>query len=209
LTIAISREAGANGCEVAHAIGARLGWPVYDRELVQMLADHMGVHAGIIEELDERRASWLRECVEAFADVHRVSHTAYVRHLVPALLTLAAHGQCVLVGRGAPHLLPRASTLRIRLVGKREDRIAVIQKRRGLSRDDAARWIDREDRERAGFVKDHFHTAVDDPRHYDLIINSSHFSIDECAAIAIEALHQLQARRPIAAAPEPVAAGMV
>ncbi len=193
-TIAISREAGANGCLVAQAIGKRLGWAVYDRELVQLLAEGMGVRTSMVEDLDERRANWLRECVEAFAAVPSVSQSAYVRHLVEAELTVAAHGHCVIVGRGAAQILPKASTLRVRLVGELEDRIGVIQKRLGLGHDDAARWIERVDRERVGFVKDHFQARVDDPRHYDLVLNSSRFSVDECAALVIEGLHQLEAR---------------
>jgi len=34
ITIAISRQAGSSGADIARAVGARLGWPVYDHELL-------------------------------------------------------------------------------------------------------------------------------------------------------------------------------
>ena len=40
LTIALSRQAGAGGTEVARRVGERLGWPVYDRERDAFVRDH-------------------------------------------------------------------------------------------------------------------------------------------------------------------------
>jgi len=201
-TIALSREAGANGRLVARAIGERLVWPVYDRELVEMIAEGMGVRTGLLEGMDEKQANWLRECVEAFASVPSVSHSAYVRHLVETMVTLAARGECVIVGRGAPHVLPPATTLRVRLVGNLPDRVDVIQARRNLSPDDAARWVDKVDRERAGFVRDHFQADPADPKNYDLVLNTSRFSVAECAELVIAALQRLRERK---VAPQPAA----
>jgi hypothetical protein len=40
-TIAITREAGARGKTVAEEIGRQLGWPVYERELIEKTAEHL------------------------------------------------------------------------------------------------------------------------------------------------------------------------
>jgi len=205
-TIAISREAGANGHVIAYAVGAKLSWPVYDRELVQMLADEMGVRPGLLEDLDEKRASWLRECVAAFTSTHTVSQSGYVRHLVEALAALSAHGECVFVGRGAAQILPPATTLRVRLIAPQKARVAAIQQHLGLSREEAQRWIERTDLERSGFVTEHFHTDPADPRNYDLILNSARFSIEGAAQLVVEALHRLRAatmaRNPASQCPQ-------
>src|SRR5262249_21143810 len=100
-TIALSREAGAGGALVARAVGERLRWPVYDRELLERVAAEMGQRTDLLESLDEKRHGWLVECLEAFASAPAVSEGAFVRHLLEALLSLAAHGDCVIVGRGA------------------------------------------------------------------------------------------------------------
>jgi cytidylate kinase len=196
-TIAISRECGANGFLVAQAVGECLGWAVYDRELVQMLAEGMGVRTNLLEHMDERRANWLRECVEFFADIPTVSQSAYVRHLVETLLTLAAHGECVLLGRGAPQILPPSSTLRVRLVAPLAERIRVIQERRSLSPEEAARWIERVDRDRRGFVKDHFQLDPAEPHNYDLVLNTGRLPVAECAEIVTGALRRRQTQTPV------------
>ncbi len=196
-TIALSREAGANGSGVARALGERLGWPVYDRELLQRVAEDMGLGAGLLEGVDERRRGWLQECLEALIAGRSASQGAYVRHLVGTLLALAAHGQCVLVGRGAAQILPAATTLRVRLVAPLEDRVAVTQQRFGSTRDGARRWVEETDRERSGFVHDVFHKDPADPRLYDLVINAARFPAPECAELIIDALHRLQGRASV------------
>src|SRR6516164_8466803 len=60
-TIAFSREAGARGTSVARQVGARLGWPVYDHELLEHIAREMKVRVGLLETVDERQVSWLQE----------------------------------------------------------------------------------------------------------------------------------------------------
>jgi hypothetical protein len=50
------------------------------------------------------------------------------------------------------------------------------------------------DAERVHFVKDHFHKDPNATRHYDLMLNTARFSLDECAEIILEALRRLQAR---------------
>jgi Cytidylate kinase-like family len=192
LTIAISREAGANAGLIARAIGERLGWPIYDRELVQLVADGMKVRASLLDDLDERRSNWIRECIEGFGSGPAVAHGAYVHRLIETLLALASHGQCVIVGRGTAAVLPSATTLRVRLVAPREHRIGVIQERRKVPREEATRWIDTTDRERSDFLRDHFCADPTDPRHCDLVLNTARFTVAECADLVIAGLQRLQ-----------------
>jgi cytidylate kinase len=205
ITIAISRQAGANGSTIARAIGERLHWPVYDRELLQMLAEKMGVRSSLLEELDERRTSWLREGIEAFAAVPTVSDSAYLHRMVETVLTLAAHGQCVIVGRGASRILPAATTLRVRLVAPQEHRITVVQKRRSIDVKEAARWVEDTDRERSNFVRDNFRVNPADPENHDLVLNTARLSADECADIVALALKGMQARATAPRAPASMA----
>jgi cytidylate kinase len=205
-TVALSREAGANGAVIAGRLGDRLGWAVYDRALLDWIAGEMGLRTSLLESVDEKRVSWLRECVEAFASAPGVTGGAFVRHLVEMMLSLATHGECVIVGRGAAQLLPAATTLRVRLVADPRDRVAVIRQRLGLSEGEAVRWVETTDRERDRFVRDHFHKDPADPRGYDLVLNASRFSVDECAEVIEEALLRLQAPARALPAVKPPAA---
>jgi len=193
-TIALSREAGALGTSVARELSKRLNWPVYDHELLVELAKDLGVGTRLLEEADEKPASWLKECIEAFAAVPAVSGITYFRHLLKALQTLSARGECVIVGRGAALILPPGTTLRVRLLATLEDRIAAISRERHVSPAEAARFVETTDRARIRFIKDHFHKDPTDPQHYDLVVNTSRFSVAECADLILEALRLVQAR---------------
>lgn len=195
-TIALSREAGARGTEVAREVGRRLNWPVYDNELLEQLAKELHVDVRRLENVDERPGSRLVECLEAFASATNVSEMTYLRQLLKLLLSLGARGECVIVGRGAVIALPVPTTLRVRLVATREDRIAAVGRERGLKPAEAGRFVDSTDQERRRFVKDHFHKDTSDPLLYDLILNASRLTVEECAGLVVEALMRLRARPP-------------
>jgi hypothetical protein len=193
-TIAVSREVGALGTSIAGEVGSRLHWPVYDQELLQHIAQELKTRARLLESVDEKRMSWLEEYAGSFASKPPVSASAFVRHLIRVVLSLGTHGACVIVGRGAAHILPSATTLRVRLVGELEHRIEVLSRRLGVSREEAARRIGAIEHERQAFLKDHFQIDPTDPRRYDLVLNTSRFGVAESADLIIEALHRLEAR---------------
>jgi len=133
-SIAISRQAGSRGAEVARLVGEELGWPVYDHEILQRISQEKGLHARLLERLDERHAGWLEEMVTDFCVGGTGREMGYLRSLLELFASLSEQGHCVIVGRGAPHVLPAESTLRVRTVAPREDRIAAVERVRGCRR---------------------------------------------------------------------------
>jgi cytidylate kinase len=206
-TIALAREAGTPGTTVARTVGERLHWPVYDQELVERVAQELRQRPDRLKAVDERHRSWLVEIAEAFGSPHGLTQSGYVYHLVRSLQELAAQGDCVIVGRGATMLLPRATTLRVRLVGERADRVATTRARLGLTQLEAERWVDETDRARAQFVQEHFHKDVRDPVLYDLFLNTSRWSVAECADFILEGLRRLEGRPRPTTTGEPGALG--
>lgn len=187
-SIAMSREAGTPASAIARAVAERLGWQVYDHELLELVARDLNVRAKLLEDMDERHVSWLQECIEAFAAVPSVREGKYVHHLIETMLSLAVRGKCVIVGRGSPFVLPPATTLRVRLVAPLADRIAVVRREQDLSRDDAERFITTTDRDRTQLVRLHFLCDPGEPQRYDLVINTAEFSIAACAELIVDAL---------------------
>jgi cytidylate kinase len=191
-TVAINREAGTHGPEVARVVGERLHWAVYDRELVEHIAGEMGLRTELVESVDEKRGNWLAECLQGFLAQPGVSEARYVQDLVQTLFSLAAHGECIIVGRGAALVLPEETTLRVRLIGPLEKRVEAVQKERGLSHEEAARWVEDTDRERRQFARAHFQKDPDDLAYYDLLLNSSRLGVEGCADLILAALQRLR-----------------
>jgi len=190
LTVALARTAGTPAREVAEALARRLGWQVYDRELLDKIAEEMGLRAKLLESVDEKRIGWMLEAMQGLFAVPQVDEIAYVRHLVKVVLALGMHGNCVIVGRGAAHFLPPSTTVRVHLTAPVKDRIARFAKEEGVAEDKARTQVADIERARASFVERHFFKDANDSANYDLTLNTSCWSPDACAQIILEALQQ-------------------
>lgn len=200
-TIALSREAGTPALEVARQVGERLGWSVYDREVPARIAQELHVPVALVEEVDERRQSWLLECIESFGSHSEVSESRYFRHLLSVICSLAVQGRCLIVGHAAAFLLPARSTLRVRLVGDREDRIADFARRLQVDHGTAARKLQEISQERSRFLREHFHVDPTQPRNYDVVLNTSQWSPSDCADFILGALHHKASEQPSGGTP--------
>jgi cytidylate kinase len=197
-TITISREAGALGSSVAAEVGRRLDWPVYDRNILDKIAEELRLPPSYLEDVDERPATWLGECLSCLFEKYHVGSDVYLKHLFAAVRGLGAAGQCVIVGRGANFILPAETTLRVRLVARPEDRVEVVARRLGFSARQADLWVKTTELERFAFVKRAFQLDPTDPHHYDLVLNLSRLSVPEAADVIIETLRRLERRSPAA-----------
>jgi cytidylate kinase len=191
-TVALAREAGTQGTLIAHEVGKRLGWPVYDHELLERIAQDMKVHARLLKNVDERHVGWLLEAFNAISSGFSVSESAFVHRLVKTILALGTSGECVIVGRGSALILPAETTLRVRLIAPLKQRIATVSRQTGVVQVEAKRRLETLDRERNTFARDHFYKNPSDPRHYDLILDSTRYGVSGCAGLIVAALEYLQ-----------------
>lgn len=200
MTITLAREAGTPGSEIAHEVGRRLSWPVYDHELLEHMAADMGIEVGLLESVDEKRTPWLLEALESFMAVPMVTENQYTHQLITTVLTLGLQGECVIVGRGTCFILPPRTTLRVRLVAPRELRVARLAEQHGLATSAAARYLQQLDQQREGFIREHFCQNPRDSHYYDLVLNLANLSVDKCAAMILDALQMRQTGRAVVAA---------
>ena len=195
-SIALSREAGTQATAVAQEVGRLLGWHVYDHELLEKIAQDMGLRTNLLESVDERRQNWLAEALQVLMSVSFASESDFAHHLIKTVLALGTHGECVLVGRGAAFILPPATTLRVRLVGSVQERVAAWGQMLGISEQKAAEQVRTLDRQRADFLQSHFQKTPTDPCNFDLVLNAPRLSVVQVAELIVEALRRLAARHP-------------
>ena len=196
LSIAVSRQAGSRGAEIARAAGQQLGWDVYDHELLTRIAGETGLHARLLERLDERYINWLESVLNSFSAQSTPAEGPYLKHLLELLASLSKAGHCVIVGRGAPHILPPETTLRVRVVAPKTTRVTNVEQSRHLSGAEAERWVDQTDAERDRFIWKHFRRDPTEPANYDLVLNSGRYSVAECAALIVQAAKVMEAHLP-------------
>ena len=76
--LALSREAGCGGSEIARLVGQELGWDVLDQGLLDFMAERYHLPRDILEFVDETTANWMHEIFGSWLDRHVVSQETYV-----------------------------------------------------------------------------------------------------------------------------------
>jgi cytidylate kinase len=192
----ISREKGAGGNAVARAVSKRLGWQVFDNEIVDQIAKKANVRRQLIESLDERVQATIQSVVGEILHPEEIGTPGYLAHLREIVLALGHQGDVIIIGRGARYLLPTQFGLNVRLGAPIATRIQRIAQEQHLSLDAARAQVEAADRDRARLVRRHFGQDVADPLGHDLTINTEELSIEAAAEIVLTALQQKLAVKP-------------
>jgi Cytidylate kinase-like family len=186
----ISREKGAGGSAVGQLVGKRLGWQVFDNEIIDAIAQKANVRRELIESLDERDRTTLEDAIGQLLHPQAIGTAGYLAGLQEILLTLGHQGDVVIVGRGAEYVLPSHFGLRVRMVAPVEERVRRIASRENLSLKAARDEVERSDRARTSFVRRQFgHNAVD-PLNHDVTINTAELTVEAAAEVVLTALQR-------------------
>jgi cytidylate kinase len=186
----ISREKGAGGNAVARLVGKRLGWQVFNNEIVDEIAQKAHVRRQLIESLDERERETIEDAIGQLLNPQEIGTSGYLVYLKQIVLTLGHQGDVVIVGHGARFILPGQFGLCVRMVAPIEARIRRIADKARLSPDAARVVVEKTDRERVKLIRHHFGHDVTDPLSHDLIINTAAINVEAAAEIVITALQR-------------------
>ena len=170
-TITISRQMGSLGRDTANAVGARLGYRVVWRELINQAAQRAGQPEVALATIDELGLLGLNPPADAVR--------AYNRAVAAVMGELVAEGNVVIVGRAGQIVLrDQPGVLHVRIVAPVEVRAVRIAQQHGISLEAALAQVEASDRNRRDYLK-RFHLAHwDDPELYDLIINTARIPVD-------------------------------
>jgi len=167
--ITISREMGSGGIPIAHKAAEKLGYTLVDGEAIAKVAGQYGLTPEALEKTDEKPPAF----VEKLDDQMEVN--LHLIHLI--ILEYALKGNVIIYGRGGQDLLKDISSVfRVRIIAPFEERVERWAEREWLDPDLARILVRKSDQQRAGFIKYYFDRDWIDPRHYDLVINTSRLS---------------------------------
>lgn len=173
--VAITREMGTLGKDVATGLGEALGLPVIYHEIIDHLADRMRVRrshvvrlldgkAGLLERLSSDRVSLFLHSAEEVIDFARRGKGAIIR------------------GWGATHLLHSVPhVICTRICAPMPLRIERMMER--LQSEDRAlieSEIRTNDEAHGAVVRRHFGVQWDDAAHFDLVLNTNRLSVQDC-----------------------------
>jgi cytidylate kinase len=174
--IAMTREMGSLGKDVAAAVSARLGKPVVHHEIIDHLADKMRLRKShVIRFLDGKASIWERLTTD---------QTSLSIFTADETLALAeSGGVSVIRGWGSAHLLrPVQHVICVRVCAPMKLRVERMMERLNTSDEDmVVNEIKLSEEAHAAITRRHFGLNWQDPENYDLSLNTERVSIEECA----------------------------
>jgi cytidylate kinase len=172
--IAMTREMGSLGMDVARILETELKVPVVYHEIIDTLADRMRLRKSHVIRLLDGNAN-LYERLTA----DKVSLAIYTAE---QLLEVASKG-AVLRGWGAPILLrPVKHAISVRVCAPMELRVKrMMQRLKTEDADAVATEIKDSDEAQAAIVKRHFGVDWNQPEFYDISLNTERMSVEQCA----------------------------
>jgi cytidylate kinase len=183
--LTLSRDDGSLGDEIAVELANRLKWHLFDKEIVNYIAENSHVREDIVRQLDEKSQSLVQEAILRLLRMPErapFGSEEYHESLLKTLATLATRGGAILVGRGTNFALRWASDgLHVRITGTPEVRAKRVSERWQMPMEKARHILAAADAERRDFIRHHYHKNFDDLGYYDLVFNTDHVSVDRVA----------------------------
>lgn len=176
----ISREAGSGSDMIANQVASRLGWTIYNEEIVEIIARRMQVSSELVRTLDELAPGMIQDWLLPLREHHYAPQETYLEHLEHLIHEVGKLGDAVIVGRGAGYLLPADRTLRVRLVAPLSNRSARLADRMGVSQRTARRAAKDLDRRRRQFDWSLYRKESNDPHNYHMTLDSTALGIQLC-----------------------------
>lgn len=173
--IAMTREMGSLGKDVAAAVAERLGKQVVHHEIIDNLASKMRLRKShVIRFLEGKAGIWERLTTDK---------TSLSIYTADETFALAENDQVAVIrGWGSAHLLrPVPHVLSVRVCAPREVRVKRMMER--LNTDDrnfVVNEISLAEEAHGAITRRHFGINWQDPEQYDLVLNTERLTIDEC-----------------------------
>ena len=184
--ISVSREYGSGGHEIATILSERFNIPLYDRNMLDQMAERNGIDAERLYKHEEMKRQGLHRTVRG--------HSSSVQDSIAQLQfnfirEKAESGESfVVVGRCAENVLrehPGLFSIFVR--GEEEAKVDRISRLYKLNRLEAKAKMFRHDKKRKAYHNYYSKTKWGDSRGYDFCVNSSLMGVEATA----EALYKM------------------
>jgi len=174
--LTISRRYGSGGRDIGRAVADLLHYDYVDRRRILADIGKAGQTWGeFAKQYDEKQPSVYER--------YKWSFRGFVALNQAQILEYALYDNVVIMGRGGNFLLRGIPfAFRIHIKASMEDRIERLTKREGIDEENARWLIGKVDKEMGGAVYLIYGSAWDDPKHYDMVFDTSTQKAEEIIA---------------------------
>ena len=197
--ITISRETGSGGHTIGMMLAERLGFKLYDEEIVTQISKESGMSEEMVLENGEFMSDGMfldfaagfipfsRKKTIPFEEIQQREETLIKK--------IAKEGNCIIVGRGADFILkddPKA--FHVFIHADMDHRVKRVQRHDNVTGEEARikRELEVKDRSRKAYY--HYFTNKDwgTVGNYNMTLDTSIFTKTQCTDLIIEALKKLE-----------------
>lgn len=178
--ITIGREFGSGGREIGERVAKLLDIPCFDRQLVEMASEKMGVDSFHLEQVDEKALSrflesyWVPKRPNSVAGYGMALNDGMFIVQSAIIKSLVKDRPCVIVGRCADYVLrDHPACLNIFICASMEDRVKRIMERYELGERSAKEAIREMDKSRRQYYEKYTDRKWGDRSAHQVIFNVS------------------------------------
>jgi cytidylate kinase len=191
--ITVSRLFGSGGSDVAARVAALLGWTLLDDDLVNEVAERLGLTVAEVRAREERVPSLAARLTDALALSAPEVQPVTGEYLVPLAERMiavtrrviedhVARGPVVVVGRGAQATLAaRGDAMHVFCYAPRVALVQRVMAREGLSPPAAEQRVDHVNQQRAQSVKRFYDRDWRAPENYHMCLNTDWLGVEGTA----------------------------
>lgn len=183
IIIAIGREYGSGGHEIAEKLANRFNIPLYDRNMLDEIAEQKHINSEELKKYDETPRNLLfSRSVRGYSNS---PEEVIARMQFDFLKQKAKEGESfVAVGRCAEDILKEYDCLvSIFITAKMDAKIRRIQKIREVSQEEAEIIIRRHDKKRKAYHNYYCQTSWGDARNYNMTLDVSRLGTERATDI--------------------------
>lgn len=203
--IALSRQVGTGGEDVAQGVAAKLGHRYIDYQIVQDAAHEAGVSSETVGDA-QHTPSLMTRILEGLARSPSIPSggwsdpgtlqtsplvtSADYRSIIETVIRdIGEQGESVILGHGAAIILAdRRDVLRVLITGTAKPRAKRLTESMAIDERAALKVVERTDRERVDYFRRFYNCEWLSPSVYDLCLNSDKLSTDEMVGIICHAV---------------------
>ena len=179
MIVTIGRQFGSGGHEIGRHLAQKLGYELYDKELLKLQAKHSGIAEKVLESYDEAPTSSLLYSIvmDVYPSMNYVGNSLnqqIFQAQYDTIRTLADGRSCVIVGRGADYILrDHPNLVTVFIHAPLEDRAKRVAEYEHVSVDKARDMVIKADKKRASFYNFQTEKKWGQASEYMLSIDSS------------------------------------
>jgi len=203
--LTISRHFGAGGRTLGEMVAKKLGYTLYDDELIQMVAQKAKVSVSWVENMEKEAGGAFSKFItnlipRAFMDrllddnKGYLDEEIYIDILTKLIQKIGEEDNAVIVGRGAQYILrDQPHAFHVLMVADLEDRVQFMEDHYDLSPKQALQIVNRQDKRRMNLYRKFGREDYDNPELYHLVLNMSKLKLEKAVSVVLTLLENAAA----------------